>query len=294
MFTVGNGELVMIGSVCDKLEAVGQVWLPKAQPGHGLALEVTSNGTSGSSLYVKINDHELGRIEGSGSKNTRRVCIPEWGRGSAAELSFATTTTPVVGGVIYCSDKVDFTLTDVALVDAAECYSDQPVLQSGFERFADTSLVSPWLPTVGSNAQVPVSSVDLIENGATAFAGDSALRLRTPHLCQEASALASVSVPAATDDHGGPGLAYAYRLATNGSAAPRAEVCVGNDCEPLEASATWTTHTLCIDPGLSSRQTQLVLRLLGGDGLCSDEYSPAPELWFDDVQLKLEPDCPTH
>lgn len=294
MFTVGNGELVMTGSVCGGLEAVGQAWLPTILPGHGLALEVAGTGPTGSGLFVKINDREIGVIEGSGSTKTNRVCIPEWASGSAATLSFATTTAPVVGSLVDCSVKVSFTVREIALVDAAECFTDQPQLQPGFERFGDPLLVSPWLPTLNSNAQVPASTVDLINDSAVAFAGDSALRLRTPHHCQEASARASLSVPAATDDLAGPALVYAYRFDNVGPSNPRAEVCVSNDCEMLTKSMSWSTRSRCIDPVLSGRQTQLVLRLLGGDGLCSDEDNPAPELWFDEVQLVLDPGCPTH
>lgn len=281
-----NDELTINGSVCDDVLAVGQAWIPATGTSPPLALELTTNGAIGSHLVVRLNDRAIGSIEGMAGAMTNRVCIPTWARGAAVTLGFLVDG---LGGL--CADLVSFTVDDLQLVDAPECPDGEPLFQGGFESFNDAALLSPWVPDRYTNGKNPESSVALVQNPTTAFAGDGALRLETPFICQRASATQSVSVPIPTGADG-PALIYAYRYPVPNMGLPKADVCIDGDCQPLTPTDTWSTALLCIDPILAGRQLEVGLRLDGGSGSCSAEYSPHQDLWFDDMDLVLDPGCP--
>lgn len=257
----------------EPLSIASMVSIPEALERPALTFSI--EGPSSTRITAAFDSRPVGRVVGSGAKETAVVCLPRWSRGFAFELAVFGGTDP------GCDPRTahEVSVDDFTITSDPSC-ADEDVLNGGFERIPDTT----WLgenfaiatdPTAAHSGSRYLTMHSECSSGAAAYAGYATVPARDP------------------DPHGGAALKLWYRLQGGGDAlvtagdSPRS-----SKTHLLGPAATWTQKIVCLPPHTWRRPVAVGVDLTQsrvGDGSCMPGRTL---LDIDDVTIEADPSCP--
>jgi len=266
--------------------ATTQVSLPSTATMQSAAIEFHATGTAAAVLEVQLNGRPITRLSPNG---TRRVCVPDWAKGTVQGLTFALTTILDTGSPASMIESVD--LDAVSVVHDPLCGAVAQNTDNGFETFFDDPVRAPgWAVTVaGVNGDI--TSATILNSTGAARTGDGSIQLSANNRCNESFARRDILVPAAA-----AGAGPAVRVFVN-SGATVGDVGLRYWPHPWRRVATEAGVTagyqeviLCIPSRYAGRLLPIEMFATGGGGGCSSVTEEVS--LFDDLAITTDPSCP--
>ena len=265
-----GGRLKLVNG-CDYAQLTGSISAPSTSVSKP-ALTFSFKGTKNKRLSVNVGGYRLADVVGSDVFDMAKICLPDWASGTVQQLAFYAQNS---AASCATADASEFIVDDVKIASEPSCDAPSLVVDGGFER--GTGNVRPWTT---SGATAVMSTI----TGAppSSHAGNGYAMLYSTDACAYASTYQTLSVPELIPGKGGPMLSFWYR--TNTATSAQFYTSVGT----VPATTTWTRKTLCIAPTSAARPYSVSFQV-GSSGAAPCQ---TPYLYFDDVEMTLDPTCP--
>jgi hypothetical protein len=247
-----------------------------------LAVKLSGRGANNTParFAVQMGGRTIGEVRSvPTSFDTAKVCIPAWARGMVWPVDLGVP----VGSVLDCSAATtqDIFFDDLAWVNDDSCAAPSGLADPGFER---TDLARPWIM-----AAATTSNVSVVSDAAAAHGGLNALQFTTTKSCAVAVTTTTFRVPEPVPGRG-PAIKLWYRWSVDANV--HSELAIQQDANALlKPTKIWTQATSCIAPSLGGRPATVMVRFMA-PGSCGVNY-PAEQAYVDDVEVVLDPTCPS-
>jgi hypothetical protein len=255
------------------------------------AIEFFTAGTASAVFEVQLGGQAVSRLTPSG---VRRVCIPDWAKGTVQDITFALTQELDTGASSPQPETVD--IDDIAVVSAPGCGDSSNDYDNGFETSFNGPGLSPgWSVTLGGVNGV-LAPADIVNDPALANSGNGSVRLRVSNVCHNddrgSFARRDVIVPPA-DGNAGPAFKGFVNVPNSPTGRGGLRLRRGGG-QPLEVDAPegagYNEVILCIPSKFSGRRVTLDAYNTGGGGGCTQV--PEETVFADDLQITTDPSCP--
>jgi hypothetical protein len=292
-----NGSMVMATSnACYTSSVATTAWIPSVDQAPNLALRVTYSGSrTGDSTYddelvININDIQVMRLPiTNGVERTYLLCIPDWLRGIVAPVDIRHRNY----NLTVCADTVEFTIDAFSFVEESQCEAGVVLRNGGFEGYSNPLIYQPWDLYYYNSDFTPDPGFEILVDPSIAHSGSTSLHFDVTRATFRVRAFQNVKIPQG-DSIGGAALRFWYRTPTpTDPNNQRFIACTSSfysDCVELPFEDDWTQGTICFDPDKIDYVEQVRFDTYGGNGSSLDEIDA--EVWFDDVEMITDENCP--
>jgi hypothetical protein len=275
-----------------RASATSKISLPLDATTPTPAIEFFTAGTASAVFEVQLGGQAVSRLTPSGM---RRVCIPDWAKGTVQDITFALTQELDSGASSPQPETVD--IDDIAVVSDAGCGDSSNDYDNGFETSFNGPGLSPgWSVTLGGVNGV-MAPADIVNDPTLARSGNGSVRLRVSNPCHndERSSFArrDVIVPPA-DGNAGPAFKGFVNVPNSPTGRGGLRLRRGrNRFDNVEVDALegvgYNEVILCIPRKFIGRRVTLDAYNTGGGGGCSEV--PQETVFADDLEITTDPSC---
>jgi len=285
----GNSRGIRItrSTTASSASATSKISLPMDTSVPNSAIEFFSAGTASGVFEVRLGGQPVSRLTPTGA---RRVCVPEWAKGTVQDITFALTQVMNTGPPINRSETID--LDAVSVVSDAGCGADATLYDNDFETFFDSPGLAPgWAVTIGgvNGTEAPAT---ILNDPSSAHAGNGSLRLTATNVCNSATARRDIFVPE-SDGAAGP----AIKAFVNIPSAPTGRGGIRFYRLPFRSvevnapeGAGYQQVIMCIPPKHIGRRLTIEAFASGGGGGCGN--IAGENTFVDDLEVTTDPTCP--
>ncbi len=291
------GARLTTANVCSQASMTGTIAFPTeiSNP----ALDVFFSGTFAGRLVLQIDGQNVATLNGSSPRH-KRICLPEWTRGTTATMGFLLLRTTDSGCAATPLSQT-FVVDNITIIDDQNCPAEV-LADPGFE--LDSIGMGPeigWGFTAGTVNDIPEGSNAEITNSGQR-SGNSALRLTGSHECVgvgEAGADFTINVPA-PEGAAGPAIKF-FANVGNGNLKTTTRLALHPGPrfqEPglrhdIAEVGVYQPQIMCLPPVTSGRR--MTFRFSTGDsdgGGCGVPKYTEEVALIDDVEVTTDSSCP--
>ncbi|NNC91220.1 MAG: hypothetical protein HKN80_01880 [Acidimicrobiia bacterium] len=283
----GNSRGIRItrSTTASSASATSRISLPMDTSVPSSAIEFFSAGTASGVFEVRLGGQPVSRMTPTG---VRRVCVPEWAKGTVQDITFALTLVMSSGAPINRSETID--LDAVSVVSDAGCGADATLYDNDFETFFDSPGLAPgWAVTIGgvNGTEAPAT---ILNDPSSAHSGNGSLRLTATNVCNRATARRDIFVPE-SNGAAGPAITAFVNIpsAPIGEGGLRFFAQSGETVNAPEGVG-YQQVIMCIPPKYIGRRLTIEAFADGGGGGCSD--IAGEDTFIDDLEVTTDPTCP--
>ena len=297
-FTGGVGEgnsraaQLTTATRCSSGEVTGTISIPGEVNTPNAAIEFFTSGTSNTQFDMFLGGRLVTTFERGGTK--RRVCVPDWAKGTVQEIKFALSRLHSTGD---CSLAFARTLVvdSIAVVSEAACGDDVDAFDLGFENALNgSSLTSGWAVKDGA-VNGDVAPATILSDAGQAHSGTRALRLEAINRCHAAVAQRQIVAPSA-DGANGPAVKFFHNVPNDATAKfglrIRDRRFGKNELIVLPEGGGWQQAIACIPPEQAGRPLEIEFFTDGCTSGCGCGVFGSAVGLFDDVEITTDASCP--